>query len=236
MKRSTYASIVLVAVVVGLLISVQFRVTNRALEQGVPAGRVQELAVELNRLQNDNSNLRKEITGLENKLEHAGKGREEALEALRGELGEANMIAGLVTVSGPGIELTLDNPPEVTKQGMGTNPSIIRDEDLLRVVNELRGAGVEAISINGQRIHAISEIRLAAPFINVNTVRIVPPYHILAIGDPNSLESALEIPGGFLEYLRDLGIEVKVQRRNNLVVPGYEKKLDFRYAKPVQKG
>ena len=65
---------------------------------------------------------------------------------------------------------------------------IIHDDDLLRVINELRAAGAEAIAINGERIVAMSEIRCAGPTLSVNNNRSAPPYEIKAIGNPNNLE------------------------------------------------
>ncbi|MGB9804455.1 DUF881 domain-containing protein [Desulfofundulus sp.] len=234
MKLSTYLSLGLVALVLGLLIVFQFRV-NRHIEQGVPAGRAQELALELRQLEKDNGKLEAEADDLNRKLEQATRGHTEAEKALRDELDKARLLAGLVPVTGPGIEVTLDNPPQQAGRGPVTLYTI-RDEDLLRVVNELRGAGAEALSINGQRIVAHTEIRWAAPFINVNLTRVVPPYHILAIGKPDNLKSALEIPGGLVEYLQDLGVQVKIQPYSQLTVPGYARTAEFRYAKPVVKG
>jgi len=140
---------------------------------------------------------------------------------LRDELSKVRMSAGLITVTGPGVEVVLDNPKHETEPGMPPELFIIRDEDLLKVVNELWGAGAEAISINGQRIIATSEIRLAAPFININTRRVVPPYQVLAIGDPDTLMSSLELPGGLAEYLRSLGIDITVEKHDDLTIPAY---------------
>ncbi len=235
MKLSTCFSLGLVALVLGMLIVFQFRVT-RHIEQGIPSGRVQELALELRQLEKDKAKLEAEASDLSIKLEQVTRGQTEAEKALKDELAKARLLAGLVPVTGPGIEVTLDNPPQQAREGGPVSLYVIRDEDLLRVVNELRGAGAEALSINGQRIVAHSEIRWAAPFINVNLTRVVPPYHILAIGKPDNLKSALEIPGGLVEYLRDLGVQVKIQSYDRLTIPGYSRTMEFRYAKPVVKG
>ncbi|MBE3587814.1 MAG: DUF881 domain-containing protein [Thermoanaerobacteraceae bacterium] len=235
MQKATYLSLGLVALVLGLLVTFQFRVT-RHIEQGIPAGRAQELAMELRQLERDRAKLQVEAADLQSKLEQANKGQQEAARAMQDEMDKARLLAGLVAVTGPGVEVTMDNPPQQREGGTPASLYVIRDEDLLRVVNELRGAGAEALSINGQRIVANSEIRLAAPFINVNLSRVAPPYHILAIGKPEDLRSALEIPGGLVEYLRDLGVQIKIQAHDRLIIPGYGGKMEFRYAKPVLKG
>lgn len=230
-----YISITVVALVLGLMLAFQFR-TNRSIEQGIPIGRAQEMNNELRQLEKDREKMQNEIADLNNKLSQVNNGQTQALQAIQDELKKARLNAGVVAMKGPGIEVTLDNPPQSKKNGEGAGLFIVRDEDLLRVVNELRGAGAEAISINGQRVIATSEIRLAGSFININLNRIVPPYRIMAIGKSDNLRSALEISGGLAEYLRDLGIQIKIQAHDSLIVPAFTGKLDFHYAKPTQKG
>ena len=220
MKRLMYISVFLVAIVLGLLVTFQFRATSR-IAQGVPAGRDQEMAIELRRLEAEKSDLQREINDLNDKLLQATKGQKEALSALNGELTKARVAAGLVAVTGPGIEIILDNPQVMPQTGKVSTLFTIRDEDLLRVINELRIAGAEALSINGQRIVATTEIRLAAPFINVNLTRIVPPYHILVIGNPDNLKATMDISGGVVEYLRELGARVEIQTNDQLTAPSY---------------
>ncbi|HAG11651.1 MAG TPA: hypothetical protein DCK76_09815 [Desulfotomaculum sp.] len=217
--RKTYFFIFLVALIVGLMVTFQIRTINRA-AQGVPAGRDQELTIEYRRLETEKANLRKEIKDLDSKLAQANKGQKEALSALKGELDNAKVAAGLVKITGPGIEITLDNP-RTSSEAETPTLFTLRDEDLLRVVNELRIAGAEALSINGQRIVATTEIRYAAPFINVNLTRVVPPYYILAIGDPERLRAAMDISGGVVEYLRELGAAVDIQTSEDLTIPAY---------------
>lgn len=232
MKWPMHVSIILAALVTGLLLTFQFRVSNRV-EQGAPAGRTQELTVELNKLDAEKSQLQKEISDLEAKLWQATKGQQEALSAMEGELTKAKIAAGLTAVYGPGIEIILDNPSLLPQTGKPVSLYVIRDEDLLRVVNELRSAGAEAISINGQRVIDVSEIRFAAPFINVNLTRLAPPYHLLAIGKAVHLQAALNIPAGVIEYLKELGVRVDIRPNDKLTIPAYTGTRQHTYAKSV---
>jgi len=228
-KRSVYISISLVAVVLGLLLAVQYRVTNNP--YGLPRERTQELAGELRQLTNQNENLQNEIQDLKGKLKQVNAGRQQALKAVQSELDKMRMAAGLITVTGPGIEVILDNP-KGREHALPSELSIIQDGDLLNIINELRAAGAEALSLNGHRIIATSEIRFAGSFINVNTNRVVPPYQILAIGDPDALEKALVIPGGLVDYLGgDLGIDIKIKKHDQLTIPAYSGDMEFDYAK-----
>jgi uncharacterized protein YlxW (UPF0749 family) len=233
MRWPMYLSIALVSLITGLMLSFQFRVSN-GLEKGAPAGRSQELSVELHELEAEKSKLQNEINDLRVKITQATKGQQEAINAMRGELSKAKISAGLTAVSGQGIEIILDNPDSKQQTGKTASLYVIRDEDLLRLVNELRSAGAEAMSINGQRIVASSEIRYAAPFINVNLTRVTPPYHILAIGKIDYLQASLTIPGGIVEYLTDLGVRVDIQPQEKLIIPAYAGVRQYTYAKITQ--
>jgi len=228
--RATYLSIAMVSVIVGLLITFQFRTTS-SIEQSVPFDRVQELTLEKKQLERDLSHLQEEAADLNAKLEEAGKGYAEAAGALESELSKIKLYAGLTPVEGPGVEVVLESQSGPARTSFYT----IKDEDLLKVVNDLRGAGAEAIAVNGQRILATSEIRLAGNYINVNLTRLTPPYTVTAIGNPGTLKSSLEIKGGVAEYLNDLGVAVKVQPKDSILIPAYTGTLHFEHAKPAAK-
>lgn len=67
-----------------------------------------------------------------------------------------NNLLGMTDLVGKGIEMTITDDPNATKESLGTFENIIyhivHDADLRAIVNELKNAGAEAISINGQRV------------------------------------------------------------------------------------
>ena len=71
--------------------------------------------------------------------------------------------------------------------GAATDIGRVRDRDLQRVINGLWESGAEAISINGQRLTALSAIRAAGDAILVDNRPLVPPYTVLAVGDGERL-------------------------------------------------
>lgn len=227
MSKSIYFSITLVAVFLGFIMAFQFRTTS-AVDKGVPFNREQELVMEKKQLEKDLSQLREEVADLSGKLDEAGKGN--PIFALESELAKLKLYAGLVPVTGPGVEITLDSYEHAR-----AIPTPVHDDDLLKVVNDLRGAGAEALAINDQRIVATSEIRLAGSHINVNMVRLSPPYRITAIGNAATLKSSMEIRGGLVEYLSDRGISVSVKEQYNILIPAFSRALNFEHAKPVQR-
>ena len=78
---------------------------------------------------------------------------------------------------------------------------IVHDTDILEIVNVLRNAGAEAISINDQRIIATTPISCIGTVIKINDEKIGGPYVIRAIGNSDYLKTALDIPGGILKIL-----------------------------------
>ncbi|MCL2336394.1 MAG: DUF881 domain-containing protein [Firmicutes bacterium] len=215
-KTTGYVSIMLVTAILGVMLAVQFRVVNRV-QAGVSTDRAKEIVDELNQIDLEKESLHHEISDLNDKLAQVNQGQSEAVKALESELEKVRLSAGLVAATGPGVEVVLDNP----EGGKGNGVFIIYAEDLLKVVNELLGSGAEAISINGQRITDTTEIRMAGSFININTKRVMPPFQILAIGDPDALANALELPGGVGDYLRSMGIVITVKKHQELTVPAF---------------
>ncbi len=226
MNKQVYISIIMVTIVLGLMVAFQFRTTS-AIDRGVPFGRDQELTIEKKEIETDIALLEEEAAELAAKIEEIGKGRTEASRVMDSELSRIKIYAGFTTLAGPGVTVVLEEPYETGR----TNHYIIRDEDLLKVINDLRGAGAEAMDINGQRILATSEVRFAGNHINVNLIKLSPPYKITAIGNPQTLKSSLEIKGGLVEYLSANGITVSVTQEDRLQVPAYTGSLRFEYAK-----
>lgn len=227
LNNSTYISISMVAVFLGLIVAMQFR-ANSITDKVSPVDRVQELTIEKKHVERELEQLREESLDLELKLEEAGKSNKAATEALQSELSKSMLYGGLIPVEGPGVSVIMTNHPDISFY-------TIKDDDLLKILNELRGAGAEAIAINDQRILATSEVRLAGNHINVNLNRLTPPYRINAIGPSDMLKSSLELRGGLSEYLSDLGIGVEVQTSDRVLVPAYSGSLSFDYAKPTQR-
>jgi uncharacterized protein YlxW (UPF0749 family) len=130
-----------------------------------------------------------------------------------------SMAAGAVAVSGPGLVVTLSDPPSD-----GGNPAAtVQDSDLRHVVNALWAGGAEAIAINGHRLTATSAVRSAGEAILVDLHPLVGPYRIEAIGDADAMQVQLTRTGTS-DLLRVLhtryAITSKVAARSHLSLPG----------------
>ncbi|MCL6635957.1 MAG: flagellar M-ring protein FliF [Peptococcaceae bacterium] len=122
MKWPVYLSITLVALVTGLLLSFQFRFT-RGIEQGVPAGRAQELTAELSQLEAEKARLNSEITDLEIKLARATQGYQEALAALEGEL--ARTISSIEQVQSAVVHIAMPEESIFASQDNSATASVL---------------------------------------------------------------------------------------------------------------
>lgn len=209
--------IAVVFMVLGFMLSVQYKATER--QRSVRMDRVEDLSERLRSMESENKQLQLELETL-----RAGAAKDPADERMK-------LMAGTTDVEGTGIEILLDDSNIAKKSNENPNLYIIHDEDLLRVLNELRAAGAEAISLNDQRIVAMSEVRCAGPTISVNNVRSAPPYVIKAIGAPKTLSSALRLRGGVVETFEFWGIQVKIKTVEKLHIPALKSSRSFEYAK-----
>lgn len=119
---------------------------------------------------------------------------------VRADLQEAELAAGAIAVSGPGIRARV-NDAEKTPDGN----RVIYDSDLTRLVNGMWQAGAEAVAINGHRITTLTPIRSAGSAITVDYVSLSPPYVLEAIGDPATLQArfARTSAAAWWQYLHD---------------------------------
>ncbi len=211
----------LVCVVLGVMLSAQFRSTETA-NRSITQQRAEDLAERLKATEKENAALKEQIQ--ETEKNQGFKVTKQALEQLKA-------TAGLTAMEGQGIVITVDDGKSINKPGLNPNLYIIHDDDLLRIINELRAAGAEALALNKERIIDVSEVRCAGPTVSVNNTRFSPPYEIRAIGDSKTLESALRLRGGVVETLKQWGITVEVEKKKSVYIPAYKGPRQFEFAK-----
>lgn len=231
-SKGAQFSIAVVCLVLGIMLAIQFKTTQSIKNDLVPA-RIEDLTQKLNTVTGERDVLAEEVLSLREKLKNIRE-NDQAMADLQEELQKANMSAGLIAVEGPGVIVTLNDSNRKLQVGENANPDLIHDYDLREVVNEIRSSGAEAISINGERLTAISEIRCAGTLILVNWTKIGPPFTIKVIGNPDMLESGLLIKGGYIDYLKAVGVQVHIQKAEQIEVPAYSGRLDFEFGKPVE--
>lgn len=165
---------------------------------------------------------------LQQQIEKATENNSE-LEDAKNQINNGNKIIGLTEVTGPGIVFTVSDSDIDPNTVIDSSKLLVHDSDILKIVNELKNAGAEAISINDQRIILTTSIICGGNIINVNGEKIGSPFEIKAIGSPEALAN-LSRPGGWLSILKESGIKVSEPKKsNNITIPKYSGVLNFKY-------
>ena len=231
--------IFLATLVLGFTFTTQIR-TDHSEVGIITPNTIPQLENELHNLKLEVENLQQQLQDLEEKIEEyrqAMNKQGNINEIMEKQLANVKMLAGLSDVEGPGVEIILNDSKADFTGGNDPNLLLVHDEDLLTVVSELKAAGAEAISINGQRIIFNSEIRCGGPTINVNSVRYAPPYIIKAIGDPNVLYGYLKGPeSGYLDLLEYYGLQVSIKQKDKILIPAYRGDINLKYVKTYKEG
>lgn len=179
-------------------------------------------------------NLIREIdeidTQLQKEIEKATTNNSE-LETANKKIIEGNKIIGLAEVSGTGVVITISDSDVDPNSVFDSSYLLVHDKDILNVVNELKNAGAEAISINGQRIVQTTSIVCGGNIININGEKIGAPFEIKAIGLPETLAN-LNRPGGLLNNLQEeRKLKVNLKKDNDINIPKYTGVLNFKHIK-----
>lgn len=216
-RDKKFYSIIFICFLLGFMISVQVRTAQENVKTSTQYQRIEKLSDMLLRTEQERDELKAEIV----RLKEDGNLRKEFPERI-------NFLAGTTAVV-----VSIEDSKKIISNSDNTNLYIIHDEDILKVINELRAAGAEAISLNDQRLISTSEIRCAGPTISVNNTRVAAPFVIKAIGNAKSMEDAIKMRGGVAETLSVWGIQVDIKKDNNIVIPAYKGATEFKYVTAI---
>ncbi len=209
-----------------LVMSMQFKIVNETDITSIENMREAELRSELANWKSKYEETNEKYEEITSKIEEYKKTRqsnEETGKLVEEELEQIDMTMGKTDVQGEGIEVTL-------KETSNEETSDINSDDLLLIVNALKSAGAEAISINNERIINMSDIvDITGAYIKVNGQRILPPYIIKAIGNQSYLESILVGNGGHVDKMKKLEQDVSINKSNKIKIPKYNKNIKIKY-------
>lgn len=228
----------MLALFIGLILSIQLRMTAGSDQGGlVPLAKVRGYEAELKMVKDEKENVVQELMDLEarlNSIEGDKAEEDEFINGLVSDLEKYKMSTGVLDVQGPGVLVTIKDPVVTDEYEQDFSPIMYNYELLLSLVNKLKEAGAEAVSINEQRIMATTEVSMAGSNVNINGTPTAPPYYIKAIGNPETLHDAINIRGGIIETMKiKYNLIVSTDEKQNLVIPRYTGTIKFKYAKPV---
>ena len=206
----------------------QFKLVNETDITSIENMREEELRQELANWKEKYNEANEQLTEKSKTLEEyreqeATDAESEAL--VEEELERVNLLLGKTDVEGEGVTITLKDV--VNEEG---DYLIITSDMLNKLVNELKLAGAEAISINEQRIINISDIvTINESLIFINQQRIFAPYVVKVIGDSNYLESSLIGKDGEIYNLQRQGYDISIDKSNRIQIPKYEQEINSKY-------
>jgi uncharacterized protein YlxW (UPF0749 family) len=154
-------------------------------------------------------------------------------EKLFYDLSFYRLSGGFVSAQGPGVEILIDDGTRDLEYWENPNDILVHDSDLLLIINELKVAGAEIISVNGQRIMDESSISCSGYTVRINGQFYARPFIIKAIGDGSRMSAALIGPGGYGTLLKDWGLIFRVELVDNIVIPKYTEERTYKYMSKV---
>lgn len=235
MKKEKGQSIVIgvLCFLIAASICVQYRSTHNFKTEGKAAVQSMEENKIRDKVLKEQENYRRLYQQLQTaqveleNLRKASANRTEEAKQLEEQLSELNRVLGYTDIKGKGLEIKLEDADSNSKINSADN--IIHDMDLVEVVNELFNAGAEAVSINGQRILGTTSINCTGNVVKINNEKVTVPFVIKAIGSPEGLYGTMTRPLGYLDLMKDYNLKIKVERKDELVIPKYTGTRQYEY-------
>lgn len=217
-------------ILVGVMFA-QFKTVEETDITGIETAREEELQTMLSSWKTKYEEIQEKLQDTQTKIseyEQKINSREETTLLLDEELEQTNLLVGKTNVIGEGVVVILQDNEEKS----------IESSDLRTLVNELKLAGAEAISINDKRVLNMTEMVDVNGRILINEQPTVSPFVVKAIGVQTYLSSALSLKNsGFVDSNTKLGKTVEMREEKNISILAYngsKNQMQFRYAKEVE--
>ncbi len=225
-KLTITITIAIACFALAFVMTMQFKIVNQTDITAIENMRETELRTELANWRAKYEETEAKYQETKGKIEEYKKTKqsnEETGKLVDMELEQVNMTLGKTDVEGEGIEVIL-------RENRNEEISKMNADDLLVIINALKLAGAEAISINEERIINMSDVvTINETFVKVNGQRILAPYVIKAIGNQTYLESALLGNGGYVDELNKIGHDVLIEKINKLKITKYKDEIKTKY-------
>jgi uncharacterized protein YlxW (UPF0749 family) len=192
-----------------------------------------------NELQSQQDALKQRILDLRSQIqvvEKQGEGSAATVHQLNERLEQARIAAGLIPLTGTGIVIQLEDSKQPVPPDGSESDYLVGSRDIRVVVEELWGAGAEAIAVNGERITPTSAIIDVGTSLLINSAYLTPPYQITALGPPD-LYDRLSASPGFVDFVRSrsegYGIGVSLAEPTSVDMPAFVGTVTLRYSRPI---
>lgn len=192
-----------------------------------------KLLGEIHSLQASNAELSLRVEDYREKSLNSSDGMDE----LEKELERNEKLLGYEEVRGSGLIITLEDGEPKENESSGSIDSwlrIIHNEDMLKLINELKQNGAEAISINGERITETSEVYCSWAFISINGKKLPAPFIIKTVGDPDKLDAYVDTEFNQIRNMKYRGIQVQLEKMPIIILEGGIDPLEPQYLQEIE--
>lgn len=220
--NATHLLVGLLCALLGFAVVVQMRQTRDDDLSSLRQNELVRLLDEVTQRSGELEGRARELRLSRSDLQSGSRDTEAALEVAQKRAETQGILAGRLPVEGPGVTITI--------VAGGTE---IRPNTMLTILEELRNAGAESVELNGIRIVASSHFVDSAYGIALDGQTLDPPYRWTAIGNPETLTPALEIPGGAMASVRNTGASGTIQGFEQVRIDAVREPSPSSYARPI---
>lgn len=229
--------IFIASIITGALISISFAENKTNTFFSMKSIEYKDAVEQRNLLYKEISDLKENNSEIMYKLRNYNQGdskHDKVMDDMKVQLNDYSEIAGTTALEGSGISIKIkDGYYDVNEStSYEMERRTLHAEDAAMVLNELRNSGAEAIDINGYRVLNDTGVQCAWAFIEFNDnnqTREAQPFYFYALGDPDELEAAIFSEGSHINKLIIRGLEIEVEKVDNLYFPPTNRILDFQY-------
>ncbi len=209
----------LISTVLGILISMSIR-EKAEIMSPMSIEKIENYNRELNVVENQINVDKEIISHIKSSIEEKSSPayQNELKRSLQNELKELKILSGEYDIKGEGIVIMIDDSKN--EDYKNTNLGIIHDIDIMIILNELKAAGVDAISINDVRVMGDSEIKCMGPTVKVDGHSKATPFIIKAVGDMEMIYNIMSDKNSYINLLETTYyMDVKVEKNKNIIIP-----------------
>lgn len=240
MIRLSKMMILFGSVIIGIGISTGIQLATGEVDAILVESEYQDAVEYSTKLKNEIDALKKTEGDLMLKLrdyERASSDSYHIMEKLSQEYSRNEKLLGYKEIRGAGLIISLKDGEPKEDEVEGSIDSwlrIIHNEDMLKLINELKLNGAEAISINGQRVTETSEVYCSWAFISINGKKLPAPFEVKAIGDEDLMEAYTKTEFNQMRIMKNRGINVNLEKMPIIVLEGSVPPIKPQYLQGIQ--
>lgn len=230
---------VIICVVLGIILSIQFKTAKSTTGEGkTPRQREKELKLEYQAVLEQREKLEDELSKIDleiSEYQEVDNINNTEIKSLYDDLQKYRMFVGFESLQGSGVSIEINEPSLQVEMGQETSVVLANYDLILQLISKLNDLGAEGISINGERYTNYTSLEPQDNSIKVNDLSVRLPLKIEAIGDPDELIRGLNVKGNVMWNMQNKYLyNVKINEKENIVLPKYNKLLKLEYAEPVE--